>query len=359
MSKAKKKKNRHKPIDKPVQEPNRRSVLKGLGLLGSLAVMGGGGGLIYHLSTKEDEWGFLTAPVELNKNKYEHKNNINSSLFIPIGPEDYLNINDKNYILTVNELTPILRENNKKLGWTNKEEIDLLVRSQLFGRVIDNKEHSRQCKQYIKTAIDFLYNSLPNLKPISLELKILNIGDNYSNTSYANGKGFIGKTKHLRQNVIMINKKTNQRYSIPYFRAIEGSNCSITFDDETNEVNYRLFFGLGGNAIFSPFSEVIPLATHESFIEHYKKEGLKRSVIASETVSESISNILANEISEKLKILNGKKIISENFKFMLESKVGEYNHVPKAIEWMRKNGMQKGIDLYVEDPEKFMKAICS
>ena len=34
-----------------------------------------------------------------------------------------------------------------------------------------------------------------------------------------------------------------------------------------------------------------------------------------------------------------------------------YVHVPKSLAWMKKNGIHAAIDLYMDSPQKFMKAV--
>ena len=355
MSKAKKKKNGLKKVDKPIREPNRRSILKSLGLLGGLTLIGGGA-LIHHFAAKEDKWGFLTAPVDIEKYFYEHQGNKNPTYYVPFGHEKYLKKDNIELVRAVQNATPNIIKINRSKGWNDKD-VSVLVKSQMYGRVDDKRKYSEQYLEYIKTAMDFLYKKINNLERLDLDFKILNPGDDYSKD--AKSKALIGVGNHTKQTIIVTHKVTKEQFEFPQYNVKEGSEVSLNFDSATGEFFYWIFFGRGKVAISSPFSELIPLATYKTFKSHSDKVGMERAIIISETVSEAISYLLSKEISDKLKITNGNQIIENNLELIAKADSYRYGGVPKAIEWMKQNGMQKGLDLYIENPEKFMSAVCS
>lgn len=334
---------------------SRRNLLK-MALLGG-AVTLGGGLLIRHLTSKGDEWAFLTSPMDAESHFNELGDGINLEYYVPIGSEMYLRQDNPELVTIVQTLTHSIMQTNRRLGWSD-HDVSLLVKQQIYGRIDENRKFSEQYEKYIKTAIGFLYERLSNLERLALDIRPLNIGDDYSTNE--KGKALIGSSIHCKQTVIVTHKKTKENFEVFNYNVKDGSEVSLNFDSATGEFFYWIFFGRGKVAISAPFSEIIPLATYKPFKNHWDKKGMERAIIASETISESISYLLSHEISNKLGITDGKKIIEKNLETVTSpSHDRRYAYVSKAIEWMKKNGMQRGLDLYIADPEKFMSEVCS
>jgi hypothetical protein len=335
------------------KEPSRRDFLKyGKAILG-LTLVGGASGIAYHFATKGSPWDFVTVPVNADGFFEEHRDSKNSKYYVPLDQEKYLRKHEEELITAIQNLTPTIIKINRSKGW-NDRDVSLLVKNQLYGRADNNPRYSKEYEKYIKTAVDFLYERIPNLDQLDLDFRILNPGDDYSKNP--KGKAFIGVTNHSKQTVIVTHKVTKESFQLPHYNVKEGSVASLNFDSATGEFFYWILFGRGRIAITSPFSEVIPLATYKTFKKHSDKVGMERAIIVSETASEAPAYLLSHEISEKLKIPTVKGIIEQNLEKMLKIDP-RYAHVKKAIKWMEKNTVRRGMDLYREDPEKFMQEI--
>ena len=244
----------------------------------------------------------------------------------------------------------LIKESKRKLGWKK-----LCVRYTCtdFGHV-ELMRYAKPYKQYLEKAIDFLYEKLPQLKQERPELRILRPGDDYTNN--AKGKAFVGLLFHDFYRVQVINKDTTEGIARAQTHTHKGSGASFDIKSKSDK-DYRIFFGTAGPAsIQAPFSELIPVSTRQNARAHAKCVGLEDALVAVETISEGESYLLAHEISSKLGIPGGKQVIDKCLQGMIYH-YDRYRFVPQAIAWLKKNGMQKGLDIYLENPDKFMRII--
>ena len=101
------------------------------------------------------------------------------------------------------------------------------------------------------------------------------------------------------------------------------------------------------------FSEYIPLTTGKNTFQ--KETDLRFIRRAEETFSEAFSYVLGLEFAEQQNIPLAKKYVNKILEQLVQDEF--YQDIPKAIDWLIQNGLQKGFDLYMKSPRKFMQAI--
>ena len=76
---------------------------------------------------------------------------------------------------------------------------------------------------------------------------------------------------------------------------------------------------------------------------------------AAEAFSEGMAYLLALDIAKELDIPNGTEIA--NHAQEDAKKIKRYSLVPASIRWLKANGIENGLELYMTDPELFISAI--
>ncbi|MBW2966374.1 hypothetical protein KY342_04690 [Candidatus Woesearchaeota archaeon] len=354
MSRRRNRRNRNQAWEKP-RDLSKRNFIKIAGLTTLAAAIPTS---IYVGSRllRDDRWDFLarndwhpiTLDLEIVKERY-----------IPVGPE--IEIENKSTIEKIKkEVTPILNQEIKIRGFDQSAGYDVKVYSQIFS-VPDKHEFREPVMNYCKTAIEYLYNhpKLSGLKKPSLDSLVINQGTNYE--KHFQGRFFIGNSYYDMQKLKVVNK-FNPEQAFEYEKPIPEHSCGSRFvvveRDENGSLKSWFIYVSAVKPhvlLFSPFSEVIPLTIDQATVRYEKQAGTKKALQAGETISESLSHVLALELSDILGIPNGKKIARESINKIKNYE--KYKYVPNAIRWIRRHSMQAALDLYIEDPGKFMKAI--
>jgi len=334
---------------------SRRKTLKLLG--GALATTILGGGLYFLSKNGKDSkdskinWDFL---CELNIDAHEFKKHRRTSkeLYIPIGKSQQ--IGESRRLPGIRTATlPQIKKEAYNRGWRNSN-VQIGYHEQNFGKV-ELPELAQEHKKYIEIAISFLYENLPQLPESNLELRILKKNDDY--TSNPNGKALIGSSQHSHQIAEVINKNSGEKFYIDYFSSFEGSFVHFDLKNKKKENNY-IYFGSGRTSLQAPFSEIIPFATFDRFCKHMDKVGWDKASLAGEAISEGIACVLAWELAYKLKIPNGQKVVQDTMiKIIRDNAHNTYDYIGRAADWIKANGVQKGFDIYMKNPDEFLRII--
>ncbi len=297
-----------------------------------------------------DRWGFLGKidPTDYTVDLYEltlaqRANYVQLDAVNPMSP-------DSQALKESKPVANLLLNQAREKGWKNPVVNFTETR---YGQV-DRPSRSRAYAEYIALAGEFLFEKLPRLPRERMDGVILKPGDDYSRN--AKGKAFIGLVYHTVRRVTVADRDTGEGILKEQYSASAGSITVMDRTAQSDKPDYFIFFGLGSSAVQSTFSELIPVATRRTVREHFKTAGLERSVTAAEAISEGLSYLLAQELVEKLGIPGGQELLDKPVSAAHDKR---YRYVPQSIAWLRKNGMQKGLDIYMQNPERFMKLIKS
>lgn len=347
MSRKNRRRNqRQKEQEKPKDPSRRKFVIGGIAALGAIAAPA-----IYILSCtspNNDNWEFLRREVDINLPQDTWRYPVH--YYVPLCAETEFNKEDKELEELIRTKMPAIRSETRRRGL--KGENGLLGTEQHFGRP-EEARFAEPYKEYLTIAIDYLYSRLPRLERVPLELVILKEGDNYSNNE--EGKGFIGYSLHDVQRVHVTNEKTGEKFTVGLSINRDGAFVRSRFNKKGERENYFIFFGTGPMALSSAFSEIIPLTTSEVSASYLRKFGFDKYQVAEEALSEGISYLLTIELIKELNIPQGMEILDEIQRGT--KKKSRYQLVPASIRWLKENGIEKGLELYMSDPEKFIKSI--
>jgi hypothetical protein len=242
-----------------------------------------------------------------------------------------------------------MEEEARRRGFT-KATLDLSY--QQFGRP-EERRLAEGYKSYIERAREYLFSRLLMLERVPLELVILENGQDFSKVR--SGLGFIGKSRHEAA-IATVKDISGESFSLGKSWSNLGSHIQIGYNRLTDERdNYFLFFGTGENSLSGPFSESIHLATSLRTHKHEKhfQYGLGRDT--EEAITEGIAHILGREFVKKEGISGGEEILEKELE--TQFKKPKYRLVGQSIDWLKRNGVEQGLALYMESPEKYLEAI--
>ena len=298
----------------------------------------------------EDRYGFLERKIDLPKLSLEE---IMHTL-VPLHEEERIDSLSQEHSDFRAEMEPKIIEGLEKgeLG-NRRNNYKIELTRQRYG-VPEEPEFVQQLLKYCRTAEQFLYAHLPKLERFHINWTVIKRGDNYSKKEDFNGKGLIGKALYEVIRYRGINADTkNQDFIMVKSEGFIQSFLNMDVTDDSLKY-WNLFIGSGPNALAAPFSEIIPLSLYRQLYKYREIMGVDGSRNAMEAVSEGISHLISLEIVKELSIPHGRKIVEDSTNNLVGS---IYRDVPDAIKWMERNGIQRGLELYMADPIKFMDAI--
>jgi|GEM_PF-2848390 len=348
--------NRRERKEAEREKISRRKFLKKCAVgAGAAAAVGVGVWRPWSLRPLPDKWAFLEREVDVKLPggtwRYATEN------YVPVSPEVEFTDEAAGFGELIQIKMPFINREAEKRGWPNGIKVGLIGTWQYYGRP-EKARFAEPYREYVEKCMKYLYSRIPRLAKVPLELIVIKNGQDFSKVK--KGRGFIGYSFHDVQRLhVDNNKKGEEREEFFVGLSINerGSLGREKYDENWKREVYLAVFGPGPTALGSTFSEVIPLAVSEASFSHLKKFGHKRSRIASEAFSEGVSDILTSEMIEELNIPRGFEINREVQKNM--AKLPKYVLVPASRAWLRKNGIDKGLELYMEDPEKYLAAIQS
>ncbi|MBW2982428.1 hypothetical protein KY343_06115 [Candidatus Woesearchaeota archaeon] len=343
----KKKKEQGKP-----KYTSRRRFVKVAAFLGAATASIYVGSHVFH----DDKWDFL-ARNEWHEIILDYRDILKR--YSPIGPE--LQIKNESELAKIKkEANPILDHQIKIRGFDLPGNYDVKAYSQLFS-VPDRKEFREPALEYCKTAFEFLYNHprLSGLVKPSLEWITV------QRTNYEkgfDGNGFIGNSYYDMQKLKVVNKSNPKQY-FEYQKPIPAHACGsrlVVAERDKKDGSLKSWFiyisAIEPHVLLSaPFSELTPLTIDSATVKYEDEVGTEKAKQAGETISEGLSHLLALELSDELGIPNGKRLARESINKVRN--YGKYRYLPNSVAWIRKNGMQAALDLYLESPRKFMEAV--
>ncbi|MBW3002250.1 hypothetical protein KY338_03765 [Candidatus Woesearchaeota archaeon] len=360
MGKKKNNKKKKNNIVEPLQETpekidhRRRKLLKyGLGSL--LLIAAGGTGLpilARMVQGEEDKWDFMHAPnMSCNDPRYDIKYaRDHKGLYVPVGEpykvppaeaeQEFARVREK--VMTR------AREENWK-------DLTITVWRQNFARVDDRPGRAKHFKKYLEIAANFLYTRLPNLPKTGIDFVVLKPGDDF--TKNANCKGLVGLMNHKVYTVACEDKITGKYAEAELYHNDQGSFTHQNHDLRTNKYDNWIVFGSAAAVIQAPFSELIPYALLMQNTRLTEEREYQTISVMVEAISEGLSYLLSEQIVDMLNIPNGRNILKQDLESMLNNRPQIYSQVRNSINWLRQNGMQKGLDIYLKNPDRFMQKI--
>lgn len=307
----------------------------------------------------DDYWSFIKEPRKHNGNKnVPHFESIVRK-YAPLGKEMPIADGTAEFENIKKTITPVLQEELQTMH-PDGANYGLSAASQNYGIPTD-PSIAASLVDYCQTAERFLHDSLSGLDDFSIDWLALKEGER--RTNQFNQKAVIGRGSYEVVTVTATNKENpDQKLVKGRVSYIDGSynRGSYDFDTRTHKW-WVIFIGTGPAAINAPFSELIPLTTTKKRQEYAREAGMDIAIQADEALAEGISYTLSMMISDELQIPQGIQTIQDADRNIIESykdkAYSPYKYVDHSKRWIKKNGIQRAFDLYMESPQKFMDQI--
>lgn len=342
-------KSRQIQRQEPVNHSRRNFLGWGIGSAAALAV--GATRIDYFLSGDENRWAFLQNPLrrpsdsipsyeEIKKNCAEWGNKN-----VPVSPEQQGELL-KDAVNATNQWAI-----SKHL---NPSQFTVKVHLQNYIAPIDNVT-GNSVVDYSRRSLEYMSEKIRGLKDPTFQFEIV---DGKRKLSNRDRKIVIGREIFVLKTGEVYHKKTNKKI-IDLGESGVHDGCMMSFDPNNPE-RYSVFINANPFVLRGIFSEVIPLTTLEKSLEYGGKFGHDLAVLADETIVEGISESLAKGLAEKEKVPDSEKYLGRLKDIMYGGENrhnSSYRFVPQSVAWIQRNGVQAAFDLYMESPEKFMKAI--
>ena len=345
----------------PEPNPGRRNMIKLVGGLGALLALGIPTSIVFLNKGDEKKWVFLDTRSHPNYRHLQASDQWEEIVrqYVPLGPEKKIHPNSPKFQEIKAQTTSLIINKIQEYGWDPRGSYHPEVLQQDFG-VPEQAVFSDSAIEYIEIANQFMHDQIRGLIKFEIDWTPIVLGDNFSDNS--NGKGFVGRGSYSVQKVIVISSShPNERIVIGSTVFDHGGYGSLSMAHNENNPDFSLFISVNETAINTAFSEVFPLTTHPVTMAYANRRGIESyrlAKLADEALAEGISYHLGLQIVDQLGIPNGKPLV-EKFREGLTKRPEYYAFVPNSISWIGKNGIQQAFDLYMESPEKYMKAIAS
>ena len=213
----------------------------------------------------------------------------------------------------------------------------------------------------------YLYNRLNNLAPIDEDWSLLVHGDPYLKKSEYQFRAFVGRYTYYVMRAVIQTQETN--ISLPYLVMAWPVNRAFHFivsDSQHHPVSSTIYIIPGSTSLISPFSELLHISLHaaaQNFSMTFAmgataqsstiEEKQRQTRVAGETITEATSALLAAEYFRKQGYHEKQAIIDE----VTWSMSRAYPLIPNAMVYLRRHGIQQGIDLFQDNPAEFMRRI--
>ena len=313
--------------------------------------------LAYKFGIKDEEWEFLSTedPSYLSERLKTMDTDLIRKTYVPICDISKYVPNDPEFVTLREEIIPKILEEGARRGL--KGNLDTLVTYQDYGIPESNSKRAESAREYLIKATEFMYNhpELDILKKEDFDWVVIRPGDNFTNSH--NRKGYVGLAScRIQQITSRLTGSTQE--PIIFERALLKNYCSLerrrNNDEKLMERHVFCSTSRPEYVLRAAFSEIIPLLVDEQTHQFDLKKGYLLARKAIEAVSESISTLLALEFAEKMQVPNSKEILEGS----LPSESNEvYEFVEKATNWTRRHGIKRAIELYIEDPGKYLEEV--
>lgn len=304
-------------------------------------------------------WDFLSVDINAIERQYRGER------FTPDDPGHYIRLDEGK---EVRDHTRVWQKTREKTEQQIKDFLDdsvsagklpgtvysVKVTSESWGAP-DNPILAEAVREYCIAAEDFLHSHLKGLDSRRVNWTVVKPNRSYSQGS--NGRGFIVNRTFYVNRANLYNKDNG--VVIESFPFIDGPYFGATsglFGDSVEQPSFRVIIPCNPYALVAPFSEIIPISTYRSTIAYSAQVGLENALKADEALSEALADSLAERLCREEDIPDGPRLIRS-----LWNKVAStprYSLVPEAKKWIRKNGEQNALDIYLnEGAAKFVSKI--
>jgi len=257
----------------------------------------------------------------------------------------------------------VLKEEFERSGIYWDETYKLRFAYQHFGVPDDNIEQSTMLLEYCRNAQDYMYSRLDGL--FSTQATWQMVPRNRAQL-LENNSGFhanIGRYTYYVLRAYVEGPLLDDLPSLVNAQPLNRAIHYIVGGEDSLPKRASLYVIPGQTSIVSPFSELLHLTFHapsQTYAEELCKklpheEAHQHAINAGETINEATAIVMAREFIEKY----GATERMETINVMADSLNQRFRNLNGAISYINRNGLQKSVDVYLENPGSFMQQIAN
>ncbi|MGD8642430.1 MAG: hypothetical protein PVG89_17465 [Gammaproteobacteria bacterium] len=241
------------------------------------------------------------------------------------------------------------------------DSCDLSYSYQHFG-VPYNADDGHRLLEYCKRVHDYLYSRVNGLFDAEMTWHILTPESHPDDLIDSEQfRADIGRYTYYVMRVFIDRHDMNDLPSLINAQPLNRAIHFIVGDEQSLPQKAHLYLIPGTTSLVSPFSEILHLTFHAP--SEIYEANLKQSVSsekaheyaidAGETINEATAIVLAREYIRRYG--DSKRVATINA--MADNLGGRFSAIHKAIAFISQTGVQKAIDLYLDNPAGFMKQL--
>jgi len=241
------------------------------------------------------------------------------------------------------------------------ENYDIRFSYQHFGVPDDDEEQSARLLEYCRNAQDYMYSRLNGL--FSTQATWQRVPRNRIQLEETNS-GFhanVGRYTYYVLRAYVHDPLLDDLPSLVNAQPLDRAIHYIVGGENSLPKRATLYVIPGQTSIVSPFSELLHLTFHapsQTYAEELCKslpleEANQHAINAGETINEATAIVMAREYIEKYGATERVATINT----MADSLKQRFRNLDGAISYINRNGLQESVDIYLENPGRFMQKI--
>lgn len=260
----------------------------------------------------------------------------------------------------VDMIKSVLKSEFEREGYNWDDAYELSYSYQHFG-VPDDSSYGPQLLNYCERVFDFLYSRLDGLFNVDMSWQLLP-SERYQEPVEDNVfRGNVGRYTYYVMRVYVDHPELDGLPSLINAQPMERAIHYIVDGEFYLPKRAILYVIPGQTSLVAPFSELLHLTFHAPSQDYAKELGKtlpedkaqQYSLDAGETINEATAIVLAREYIEKYGASERMATIDN----MAHSLTNRFGHLEAAISHINKNGLQRSMDTYLENPGEFMRLI--
>jgi len=237
-----------------------------------------------------------------------------------------------------------------------------IISSEMFA-VPDEPRFTKSVISFMRNAVDFLYTNVRRLDGSYAAIKWTPVaaGEDYSEGF--DTRGFVGKGFYEVMYLSVADRERAEKGDLSTNKHV-ATSPSFSYGSLDRMVNLQggsdkrawfLFVPTNDNAIYAPFAHVMALSTHTVTKKYAENVGAANARLAGRTVSVALSASMAREAIKRYDVPYDERLVGLKLASLAVNP--DDRLVVAADEWVKSHGVQAAYDMYMESPERFMRAI--
>ncbi len=254
----------------------------------------------------------------------------------------------------------VLKSEFLQEGYDWDDNYEIRFSYQHFG-VPDDLTQGAPLLDYCGQVYDFLYSRLNGLYDVNMAWRLLPADRYQSGEQQLAFQGYVGRYTYYVMRAYVDHPELDDLPSLVTAQPMERAIHYIVGGAFSLPKRATLYVIPGRTSLVAPFSELLHLTFHapsQNYAIELEKtlpegEAQQYAIDAGETINEATSILLAKEFIRKYGASERLAMIDA----MANNLNHRFNYLHGAIAYIKRNGVQKSLDIYLENPRRFLEQL--